>query len=107
VTDLSDFGAGVDSADGEEGDGSSVSSGRRHYPRGRCRALNAAKKRCRGHPAVSADEFCHMHSRSEPLATIDDGPKRLLAVTAGVLWANFENEPVREAVAALGDGEQS
>jgi len=89
MTDLSDFGAGVETRSGDdESTGGGYASDRK-YQTGRCRAIDRNGQRCSG-PCESAADFCHSHGMEADPVTIDDGPIRLIEATSRTIWRDFE-----------------
>lgn len=100
MTDLSDFGAGVERDDQSEDDASDAwGTEHIHYPHGRCRAMTVdGQTRC-GSPAQYGSDTCPNHPVDSPsTTTIDDGPRALIEVTVRKTWDRFENDAVRAAV---------
>lgn len=101
MTDLSDWGGGIDPSDGEhdddlEGDGHESGDGdsRGSGGGGRCRALVAGGTRC---PAEAVEEaggggLCDSHGGDAAVISIDDDPAYVIGATAGDLWP----EPAEE-----------
>jgi hypothetical protein len=110
MSDLSDFGGGVEMAevddtstdqDGGFGDGQTYT-----YRHGRCRAITTDGARCKS-PKGFREPLCHTHQMQHDAVTIDDGPVELIEATTRTIWRNFENDRVREAVREVSDNGDS
>ncbi|MFA1612032.1 hypothetical protein [Halobellus rubicundus] len=117
MSDLTDFGGGVEQPDDHDDhtDDASETAGR-SYPNGRCPAIAVgSRKRCRAPVSrmKAAGEFCGTHGRQRDPWTIHDDPEKLILIT-GELDAlsladlnpdgvDFDLDRIRQAVAAVTD----
>lgn len=100
MTDLSEFGGGVDRAEADQADTDTGGFGDDHgyqYRTGRCRAIDTSGTRCSA-PSTHGEPCCHQHGLDDRGTTIDDGPVALIEATTRTVWTNVENERVRAAV---------
>lgn len=90
MTDLSDWGGGIDHAEDEADDGpvGTEDDESRVADRARCRALTSSGQRCQGSDSRDEDGLCPSHSRDSNVLTIDDDPAYLIGATAGDIWPN-------------------
>lgn len=106
MTDLADFGGGVDEPADKPTDASDDNApGYGHtYRNGRCRALTSnGQQRCSS-PAEHDSPTCHMHPVDSPSTRlIDDHPTDLIEATARTPWRKFENLRIISAVREVDD----
>jgi len=96
MTDLSDFGAGVDQPDSDD-ETEPATTTSRSYPNGRCPGITTDGTRCRANTSrMDNDGLCSVHQRQHDPITIHDGPKRLIEVTSRQMWRNLEFEDGRQ-----------
>jgi hypothetical protein len=102
MPDLSEFGAGVEDASEDDQEGGFGDEQTYTYRTGRCRGITTDGRRCKS-PSGYGEDCCHTHRMQHNAVTIDDGPVALIEATTRTLWADFENERVRAAVAEVTD----
>lgn len=78
MSDLSQFGGGIDQPETETGgsDDQSTEKSRYKYSAGRCRSIAAGGRRCRS--SASEGDLCYMHAQQHDPITIDSGPEVLI-----------------------------
>lgn len=100
MTDLSDFGGGVESTESDSDttdDGGKSYGDGYSYRNGRCRAIARDGTRCSA-PSQFDEDCCATHARDQFVVTIDDDPKEVVEHTAQSVWSNISNETVKRAV---------
>jgi hypothetical protein len=98
VSDLSQFGAGVEKHD--ETSDTPVQGGQdggRSYPNGRCPTITTDGQRCAAAQSVKPEmDLCATHDRQHDPVTTHDGPKRLIEATSRARWQDLEFKDGRQ-----------
>ena len=79
MTDLSQFGGGIDQPETSETDDSTDTKSRYTFRAGRCWSLAAGGRRCR--QSASEGDLCYMHSREYRTITVESDPVTLIRRT--------------------------
>lgn len=103
MTNLADFGGGIDQPETEhETDDEDSGDDRYKYSAGRCRAIAKSNgRRCRG--SASEGDLCYYHEHENDPVTIDSDPITLIEWTSRKLFRNLgdldvDEELIRQAV---------
>lgn len=103
MTDLSDFGGGLDresyNREHYEEDDDDSGSSNPEYRTGRCRGITVQGDRCSGSVAGSNigdddPDLCHMHGNATSVYTIDDTPMSLIEATSRTPWDRLDERDV-------------
>lgn len=86
MTDLAQFGGGIEQAENDDEESSSSDS-RYKFKAGRCRGITNDGDRCRG--SASEGDLCYYHDLDDHCVTIDSDPVTLIERASGKLFENL------------------